>query len=205
MAIELTGGLTELHDREWARLAAPGTWLSGAQRTGVARAARSGQAADSIEAAAVTIHDTPATITREWLARLEADGLTLFEYVEVLGIVARLRALDTMMFGLGQDLRPLPEPIDGDPRDAPLLDDTGATLDGGWVPTVGPAFPPNVLSSVPAENEAMHDLHGSLYLAPSGESEGFSMGNMLVVRDGLNRSQMEFVAARTSLLNDCFF
>ena len=51
----------------------------------------------------------------------------------------------------------------------------------------------------------MHDVHGTLYLAPSGEPTGNSMGNIGVVRDGLNRSQMEFVAARTSLLNDCFF
>ena len=35
--------------------------------------------------------------------------------------------------------------------------------------------------------------------------DGNTMGNMQVVRDGLNRSQIEFVAGRTSLLNDCFF
>jgi hypothetical protein len=51
----------------------------------------------------------------------------------------------------------------------------------------------------------MHDLHAELYLAATGDADGFAMGNFAVVRDGLTRSQMEFLAARTSLLNDCFF
>ena len=55
-----------------------------------------------------------------------------------------------------------------------------------------------------AENEAMHDVHEVLYLAPRG-GDGYTMGNTTVVRDGLQRTQMEFVAARTSLVNDCFF
>jgi len=51
----------------------------------------------------------------------------------------------------------------------------------------------------------MFDVHTTLYLAPDGNPDGNSMGNMNAVREGLSRSQMEFVAARTSLLNDCFF
>ena len=57
----------------------------------------------------------------------------------------------------------------------------------------------------PHLESAMHDVHGELYLAPTPDREGNAMGNMAAVRDGLNRSQMEFVASRTSLLNDCFF
>jgi hypothetical protein len=62
-----------------------------------------------------------------------------------------------------------------------------------------------VLSSVAAENTAaMEDVHPTLYLAPNA-GEGYTMGNMTVVRDGLSRTQMELIAARTSLVNDCFF
>ena len=50
----------------------------------------------------------------------------------------------------------------------------------------------------------MHDVHEVLYLAPRA-GDGYTMGNTTVVRDGLRRTQMEFVAARTSLVNDCFF
>ena len=69
---------------------------------------------------------------------------------------------------------------------------------GGWVPTVGPASPPSALSSVPDEHEAMHDLHAIFYLAVADMAD-------LDADRGLHRTQMELVAARTSLLNECFF
>jgi hypothetical protein len=203
--IEIDPEIDAAHDREWDRLAAPGTWLTGFERVAVARTARGEGAGGDISAAvaeaAVWIHDRPATITERWIKGLEIDGLSRLKYVEILGIVSRLRALDTFTFGLGRSLRPLPKPIAGTPSGA-IVDD--ASYQGGWVPTVGPAGPPNALSAVQAENDALLDLHGHLYLEPRG-GDGFTMGNFGVVRDGVNRSQMEFVAARTSLLNDCFF
>ena len=203
--IEVVPEIDAAHDREWARLAAPGTWLTGAQRVAVARTARGEDARGDISAAAAQaaakIHDHPATITEQWIEGLDADGLGRLTYVEILGVVARLRALDTFTFGLGRSLRPLPKPIAGDCSEA-IVD--GADYDGGWVPTVGSAGPANALSAIQTEHDALHDLHGHLYLAPRG-GDGFTMGNFSVVRDGVNRSQMEFIAARTSLLNDCFF
>jgi len=197
--------IDELIERQWTRLRRGGTWFSAGERTLIAASAR-GIPLPDIDTPAATaaqmIHDEPAHITRDWLAELEANGLTLAEYVEVLGIVSQLRAIDTFEFGVGRPTRPLPEPTAEGPSPAVVTD---ATINGGWVPTVGPAFPPSVLSSVPAENEAaMEDIHGVLYLAPTA-GEGYTMGNMTVVRDGLSRTQMEFVAARTSLVNECFF
>ena len=192
-------------DREWKRLAAPGTWFTGAERVAIARTARGGDpGAELSEAAADAarrIHDEPATITEDWVVSLEATGLPRLAYVEVLGVVARLRTLDTFTFGVGREPRPLPDPVAGEPSRREVAE---AGFDGGWVPTVGAAGPPNALSGVQAEHDALHDLHGHLYLEPRG-GDGYAMGNMKVVRDGLNRSQIEFVASRTSLLNDCFF
>jgi len=190
-------------DREWRRLAAPGTWLTGAERVAVAAAARGEKSSSTpAERAARGIHDRPAELRREWLAGLEAEGLALLEYVEVLGIVARLRAVDTFRFGLGTGFLPLPEPLAGEPC-RERVDE--AVVSNGWVPTVGPAWPLTVLSSVPAENRAMEDVHSVLYLSATFDEKGPSMGNTQAVRDGLTRTQMEFVAARTSLLNDCFY
>lgn len=198
----IPGDIEDLIDRQWARLARAGTWFSGVERVRMAAAARGDRAADSVaQEAAVMIHDHPADITLAWLDDLEARGLTLIRYVEVLGVVAQLRAIDTFLLGIGADQRPLPDPVDGLPRHD-VVDD--ATINGGWVPTVGPAWPPSVLSSVTAENDAMHDIHSALYLAPTA-GEGLTMANNLAVRNGLDRMQMEFVAARTSLVNDCFF
>jgi len=198
----ISDAFTALHEREWDRLARPGTWLTGEQRVDIARAARGETEPDGpLAVAARRVYDSPATITQPWIAELEAGGMALLEYVELLGLTARLRALDSLVFGHEQPLWELPSPVAG----APSREGVAARIDGGWVPTIGVAFPTTVLSAVPTENDAMDDVHGVLYLAPSGDRQGFSMGNMQVVRDGLGRSQMEFVAARTSLLNDCFF
>jgi hypothetical protein len=200
-AIDIPAGFAALHDREWDRLSRPGTWFTGAERVAIADAARGHTESSPAERAAHLISTAPATITRDWFDALVADGLSAEQYIEVLGVVARLRALDTTRFGLGHLPLPLPEPRDGDPT--PVA--TEAEIDGSWLPTIGVAFPPTILSAVPPENDAMFDVHGTLYLTPDGNPDGNSMGNMSAAREGLNRSQMEFVAARTSLLNDCFF
>ena len=199
--LPVPGEIDDVSDRQWERLRRPGTWFDGAERVAIADAARHGAGDGPAAVAARRIHDEPATITRDWLSALEAEGLTLAEYVEVLGVVSQLRAVDTFEFAVGRAMRPLPDPLDGDPSHESVDD---ASIDGAWVPTVGLAFPPTILSSVRAENEAMHDVHEVLYLAPRA-GDGYTMGNMSVVRDGLRRTQMEFVAARTSLVNDCFF
>lgn len=95
----------------------------------------------------------------------------------------------------GAELPGLPDPVEGSPTGVVA---TEARVQGGWVPTVGPASPPNALTLVPSEHEAMHDLHGALYLSVEGMAD-------LDADRGLHRTQMEFVAARTSLLNECFF
>jgi hypothetical protein len=45
----------------------------------------------------------------------------------------------------------------------------------------------------------MSDAHGVLYLSTD------DMFEMQITREGLTRPQMELAAARTSVLNDCFY
>ena len=115
-------------------------------------------------------------------------------------MVSRTVAIDTFCFALGIDAWPFPEPPGGADMEAgPHGEvDPAAACNGGWLPTVGPAWPTNALSAVPSENRAMHRLHAALYLAAGQMGEWD-------VRRGLHRTQMELVAARTSLLNECFF
>lgn len=137
----------------------------------------------------------PHTLRNHHVDQLAAEGLGASTYVEILGLVARLQAVDTFCFGIGAELPELAEAADGEPSGSEAQD---ARVQGGWVPTVGPASPPNALTLIPSEHEAMHDLHGALYLAVE------DMGDLNADR-GLHRTQMEFVAARTSLLNECYF
>ena len=203
MALSLTDDYVPGLNREWHRLQSAGTWWTGAQRVAiaaVARAARNSEPTPDVElpppaiTAAARLSADPH-VDAHWLADLEAEGLAAEPYVEVLGVVARLNAVDTFIFGIGGELQPLPDPLEGEPSREQV---EGAAMSGGLVPTVGPASAPNSLSAVEAESAALLDLHGVLYLSLE------EMGDLGIVKD-LTRAQLEFVAARTSLITDCFF
>lgn len=203
VAATLTSDYIDALDREWHRLRSAGTWWTGAQRVAiaaVARAARDGRAITpaelpepAIEAAARL--STHPHIDQAWVDSLAARGVAAPAYVEILGVVSRLNAVDTFLFGIDHAEQPLPEPLDGEPSRLVVAD---AAINGAYVPTVGEAWAPNALSAVAAEVDAMTDLHDVLYLSMP------EMGDMNIEK-GLTRAQMEFVAARTSVLNDCFY
>ncbi len=190
----------------------PGSTLTGAERRNLAEISRRAMAEASKGAPSHASPDDAVTgDARQWLVeRITTSAHTIrpghierlaelevapARYVEILGLVARLQAVDTFCFGIGVDLPELPDPIDGPPTGE---ESDSARVLGGWVPTVGPASPPNALTLIPSEDRAMHDLHGAFYLSVKGMAD-------LDADRGLHRTQMEFVAARTSLLNECFF
>lgn len=197
-------------DRTWSHIASPGSFFSGAERIQIAALARARRHGDdrpatTLSAALVetveTFSDRAHTITAQWVDTRAAAGISRFAYVELLAVTCFAVVADTFEYGIGacgigDGLHPLPDPEPGHPTGAV---DEQATVDGGWVPTVGPAFPPTGFSAIPAEHRLMHTLHRELYISVP------KMFDLDLVRDGLARDQMELVAARTSLVNDCFF
>ncbi|RMH82510.1 MAG: hypothetical protein D6683_02870 [Actinomyces sp.] len=210
---DLVPGLADAEDAAWRHLARPGTWWTGAERVAIAAAARAARPPAAGEPAPETHRpgdDTLDELTLEvartvsvdahtidperytgWVAR----GLHPFAYVEMVGIIARLTALDTTRRGLGLAPRPLPAPDPGQPS---RLVPEGAAPRGGWAPTVGRADAVQALSAVPAEREALFALHPVLYLSLE------EMADFTIVK-GLSRTQLELLAGRTSRLNDCFY
>ena len=191
-------------DDEWRRIASPGTWLTGQQRIEIAIQARAAHVAASADTPSLTapmteaarvLSSDAASARGPWVQSLYDGGLEPLEYVEILGIVARLNAIDTFLFGVGHAERSLPQPIAGEPS-LKLVD--GADFNGGWAPTVGPAGAPSSLTAVDAERIAMFEIHGAFYLSLE------QMMDMGIVRD-LQRDQLELIAARTSMINDCFY
>ena len=188
------------------QIVGPGAMFGGSQRRAVALDTRrvatgAGASTDGVTADVVTQLTLNAQGVRpEWIASVSERGVGHFELVELLSVVSRTMAIDTFCFALGVDAWPLPEsPGDGDVEAGPNGEvDPAPTCNGGWLPTVGPAWPTNALSAVPSEHRAMHRLGAAFYLAAD------QMGDLDVER-GLHRTQMELVAARTSLLNECFF
>jgi len=203
--IDIPAAEADLLGRAARSMTTAGATLTGRQRASLAARSRSllatvdtappPSSSQPLDELTHRLTVAPATIRQGFVREMENGGIPSSTYVEVLGLVARLTAIDTFAFGLGVDPAPLPPPTE-DEATGELADD--AAIDGGWVPTVGPAFPPTALSLVPGEHRAMLDLHNVFYLSIAGMAD-------LDVDRGLHRTQMELVAARTSLLNECFF
>ena len=189
---------------EWQRLASAGTWFRGSERVAIAaeaRAARSLASAGTdlsppVVEAAQSISAAAQYVTRDWVEDLVARGVTLEQYVEVIGVVSRLAAVDGYCRGVGADLEPLPEPVPGDPSHERSDD---AVLREAFVPTVSEDRAREALSAVPAEEDARRALSDALYLPDD------AVGQDLTYQGVLSRPQMELLAARVSHLNDCSY
>lgn len=168
--------------------------------------------APAIEAIHKIVTD-PGRLSREWLEGLLSDGLNDAHYVEIVSVLTSVLSIDDVHRGLGFDLEPLPEPEAGEPeRRRPA----GATDEGSWVPTVpataldaedadiygGAPFAANViraLSLVPPAVRQLEELHGAHYLSY------LEMRKLEGLDRTLSRAQIEFVAARVSAVNECFY
>ncbi len=231
-------GLVREIERAWHRLAAPGTWWNGTQRLAIALEAR--QAKDcrlcatrkaalspyggddahdhtgQLSAPMVDIVHRLVTdagrLTKTWLRRMLDAGVTEPQYVETVGIVATLVALDTFDIALGRAVRPLPHAITGEPsRHQPV----GARRDLAWVLTVAPED----LASVDPDPYTIHgakNIHRALSLVPQEVINFFDLDAELYLNDtqirdfdtdhrALTHPQIELLAGRVSALNGCYY
>ena len=119
------------HRRSWERLAAAGEWWSGAERISIAAETRRAGAmvdglpdpgpgpADLPEAAVHAVQrligDLP-NVSREWYEEIvSAPGMSDAHYIELLGVVVQVWAIDEIHRALSLPLEPLPEPQAGAP------------------------------------------------------------------------------------------
>lgn len=128
------------HSRYWKRLAAPGNWLTGAQRVDVAKEVRQAKNCElcatrkaSLSPNVKGVHDTatglsdaivevvhrvvtdPNRLTKTWFDGILEQGLKPEEYIEVLGILVHVLLIDEFCRGIGEPLNKLPEPVAGEP------------------------------------------------------------------------------------------
>ncbi len=228
------------HARAWERIAAPGSWWTGAERVAIAQEVRSAEGCalcrerrvalspaavqgeheppsvlpkTAVEAVHRLVTDT-SRLSQAWYQGLLADGLSDAHYVEIVGVVTSTFSVDELHRGVGAPLEPLPEPRPGEPeRRRPR----GATMEGAWVPTVPPGgldaadadlyaaydggHVGNVIramSLAPGEVRGLRDLSNAHYLPPGG------MRSLPEPR-ALSRRQIELIASRVSVLNECFY
>lgn len=173
------------HNRYWRRLAAPGAWLSGAQRVAVAAETRNAtqcelckqrkaalspyqvpghhESTGGLSAIMVEVVHRIATdagrLTKAWLDGLVENGLGLEEYVEIVGTIVHTFSIDEFCRGLGLRLHALPEPLEGVPshyRPDNLVEE------GAWVPML-----PMSVESGPESDIWEGTLHGNVLRALS--------------------------------------
>jgi len=227
--------LVRAQQHAWTSIATPGTWWTSAQRLGIARvviAALSdpdplapwvapsstpdrdrpddlpGVAVD----AAYRLARAPGTLTSEWYQDILGRGLTEGQYVELVTLVVRVAAIERFVRIVGSELPALPEPKPGEPTQ---VVPAGLHQHHHWVPTVsardaGPELEwlyrggsaPNVikaLTAVPDSYRQIIDLEQVGYV-PFDRQMALDWH-----RPGLDRRQLELVAAKTSQVNGCFY
>ncbi len=231
-------GLARECSRAWERLASPGTWWTGAQRLAIAAEARQAQDCslcrrrkDALSPYAVLgEHDTVGTLapaiveivhrivtdagrlTKKWLHATLAQGVSEEQYVEAVGVIAVIVALDTLNVSLGIPQRALPPPRTGAPtRQRP----SGVNRDLAWVGTLEPEAV-GAGETDPFKVHGTKNIHRALSLVPQEVFNFFDLDVELYLKDheirdftreyrALSHAQMELLAGRVSALNGCYY
>ena len=162
----------------------------------------------------------PGRLTRQWFDGILAWGTSDAEYVEIVGVVATVVSIDTFCRAIGLPPHPLPQPEPGEPhrRRPPTAHQRGEA----WLPMIHPkdlegqlytdeekvlakywgGIPSNIrraLSLVPEEAYAWFQLVETQYLP------GKWMRDFANEYRAITHAQIELIAGRVSVLNQCFY
>jgi len=222
----LPDALKQAHAAAWQTIARPGDHFTGAERVAFLQAARDSMDCDlclerktSLSPTAVAgehTHDTalsstvvdvihrlrsdPGRLTRRWFDSV-IRHISPAAYVEIVSVVCSGVIIDTLHNALGNGIPALPPSQSGTPSPRPNPN----TVDGGaWVPMLAAErdMADTGLPRVP-------NIARSLGLVPAALDLFFATFRPhYALRDlplSITQSQAEFVAARVSALNECFY
>jgi hypothetical protein len=238
-AVHVRDGLESIHQATWQHIASPGRWWDGKQRLSIAQEVRNAQTCKfckerknalsfasikgthigsgelpngAIEAIHRTVTD-PARLTEKWLQEYVLQDISEDQYVELLGVVSNVVALDIFSDGVGAVPYSLPDP---QPGTSSSQRPSGAKLNLAWVSTVAPEdavgdekdmYPggwkaPNIrraMSLVPEESAKFFELCDEHYIPTKW------IWDMDKQIRAITNTQIELVASRVSMLNGCFY
>jgi hypothetical protein len=174
-------------------------------------------ASDLSESAIEAIHrivSDPGRLSQAWYQRTTSSGLSDAAYVELLSVVAITTAVDTFDRASGAPLRPLPAPLPGMPTQQRPA---GAKPGLGWIPMLAPE---DVTSDDPplytSTGRIGGNVHRALSLVPRAMMQFWDMFETLylpqdAMRDfgreyrAINHAQIEMLAARVAVRNQCVY
>jgi hypothetical protein len=195
--VPIRSDVRDAHTTIWAHFAQPGQVLDSDERHGILEAARNGTFSDGDQLArmATTLYTDPASVSPDMVRSAIATAGEP-AVVEAVSLVSMLAGVDKMHRALGAQLEPLPAPLPGTPSGIVA---TGLTRRRTHVP-----MPRNsitvALDLLPVENEVYAAACGPYYMTFE------EMASPIFERSpGLNRAQLETIAARTSLFQECFY
>ena len=233
--------LSAAHRDYWHQLANAGTWWTGAERVAIAAEVRQATqcaycaerkdalspynlpgkhtAADDspLDASAVDAVHRVVTdqtrITKDYIQKNAASGLSEGKYVELVGVVVCVFGIDEFCRALGLPLEPLPVPVAGEPTEykpSGLESETGmvsmisagqrGSAENDLWPEGHDANVVRALSQVPNAVREWEPLSDAQYL-PGPKIDDPSADTERV----LNRMQIEIVAGRVSSHNECYY
>jgi hypothetical protein len=215
------------------QIVSPGTWGTGAQRRAIASEARKAcyesglleppaRGADErdirlpdslreiVRAIAVSVRD----LDQEFFETAVGSGRSDAQYVEIVGVVARIVDLDVFARGIGVTPRPLPAAVSGEPsRERPAT----AVMEKAWVPTIPNGPSGGEIGQSLYHGQPMPYIVRGMSLVPDELRAHLELEQAHYTRldklfdyeyehhEGLSRPQAEVVAGRVSALNDCFY
>jgi len=162
----------------------------------------------------------PGRLTRTWFDGIIASGTSDAEYVEIVGVVATIVSIDTFCRAIGVPPHALPQPVPGEPhRRRPR---TAHQRGEAWVPMI---HPKDLEGELDTEEEralakywggVLANIRRALSLVPEEAYAWFQLVEIQYLlgkwmRDFANEyraithAQIELIAGRVSVLNQCFY
>jgi hypothetical protein len=167
--------------------------------------------ADWVDAIHRVVTDS-GRLTETWLRSHLAGGMAEDEYVEIVSVTIITTVIDTFALGIGIDPPDLPEATAGIPDRYRRAD---ARPGPGWVSTIAPEDAAADFADF-YDNDSHFYIRRSLTLRPQEVRRFWNLMNPLYMEDprvheldgltrGINRAQIEYLAARASMLLGCYY
>ena len=224
----LRENLREAHSATWQRIAEPGSFWRGTERISMVAEARAAlecslcverkaalspnggngnhRSATKLEPVMIdAIHrmrTDPGRLTKSWFDGVMAAGISHQAYVEMVSVVNSSVIIDTLHRCLGLELPALPAPVEGEPSGDYNPD---AVDDGAWLPVLAAEQVVNEATRMPTAPY----IGRAMGLVPSAVTLFFQTFRphyaLIDIQLAISQAQAEFIAARVSALNECFY